>query len=183
MSNKFIKKFLGQGEMDIRDIKDLRPPTEKEKEYIKKKVEKNAKTEAVSSAFWGSVSAFFVGMYLFLVVFGEEKNRAVPLFMACVFVVLTAACWYRIIRCREIKRKIREEKYQMKDVTIHHLVPGFSLSHATAKIKDEKEVVYSYEFVLNRKQKKLYKKDKNQKFLLLDVGNKKDYSLLIPMQD
>lgn len=179
MQNQFVQKITGQGEEDISKLSGFRQPEEKEREAIKEKVEKNTKKEIASAVFWAVVSSFFVGMYLFLFFFGEGSGRRNMLLMAVVFLAFDAACGYKAGRCMAFRNIIRKEDYQLREVTIHHLMPRLAYLRGTAKVKDENETVYHYEFELNRKQMQAFEKDKNTAFLLLKTGQEKAEYILI----
>ena len=74
-----------------------------------------------------------------------------------------------------------KSKYTIRDVKVHHVMPGYGTNFGklTVKIQDEQENVYYQEFTLNRKMAKMYKNDTDTAFILIALDrNKNIYSLL-----
>ena len=81
---------------------------------------------------------------------------------------------------------IKNRKYELRTAKIRHLMPGFgtNLAKTEAKVQDEHGNVYSYEFVLNRKLVKKFKKEPETEFLIVKLSEKKEmYSITLPPEN
>ena len=82
---------------------------------------------------------------------------------------------------KKLDKIVKERKYTIRDVKVHHVMPGYGTNFGklTVKIQDEQENVYYQEFTLNRKMAKMYKNDTDTAFILIALDrNKNIYSLL-----
>lgn len=176
--------MTGKGEIPIEKMTGFHPPDDDEHEYILQNLRKKLKREKISSCLWIFLSLAFVGLYIHLIVNSKTTNKMYLILSAIVFAVIAVVCIYKMLVIDVRIRSVIENKdYQTKNVHIHHLMPniGISLGKAVAKVNDDDQNVYRYEFDLNKRLKKIYKKNKNATFTMMEASlrgkNKRQYIL------
>lgn len=176
--------MTGRDEIPIEKMTGFHPPDDDEHEYILQNLRKKLKREKISSCLWIFLSLAFVGLYIHLIINSKTANKIYLILSAMVFGIIAIVCAYKVLVIDVRMRTVIENKdYQMKDVHIHHLMPniGVSLGKAVAKVSDDEQNVYRYEFDLNKRLKRIYKKNKNATFTMMKASlrrkNQKQYIL------
>lgn len=174
--NQFFKKMTNKGEISIRQMMGFHEPIAYEHDYILQSTEKKSLKSFITTIFWIIICSFFMAMYLKLWSTTQTINRRYFLVAAIVFGIMICVSCYRYI-CIDVKiRKIVNEKeYRVKNVKIHHTMPAIvSVGKTTVKVNDEKGNVYSYEFSLNRRLKRIYKNNPNADFTVIEFDRNKE---------
>lgn len=187
-NNKFIAKMTGKGEVPIENMIGFHPPDDAEHEAISKKIRKKIKREKISSCLWAAISLAFVVLYVYLIVNSDIEKKEYLVLSALVFCAIAFVCIYKVVFIdTKIIKVFDSREYQLKDVNIHHLMPGFgvSLGKSIAKVSDINVIdgiesghsetglkVYNYEFDINRELKKVYRKNHNAVFTLISMSLK-----------
>lgn len=170
--NNFVTKMTGRGELPIEKLQGFQSPDEETHEYILQKIKDRLSRERLSSLLWIFISAAFICLYVYLIIKSNTETKGYLVLSAIVFVIIALVCMYKMIFVdAEIKKSVENQRYRIREVNIHHLMPGFgiSLGKAIAKISDEKKNVYSYEFSLSKQLRKIYKKNPNELFTIIEL--------------
>ena len=172
MDNKFISKLSGSGELHISKLQGFHEPDMDKK--TEKRLKKILKKNCVSTAAWATISFLFAVMYGYVYLSGE-KTGMVFLVAPIVFLVMSlmGGASFILIDLKTYKA-VCGQQYEMRSVQVDHISPGFSTTggKAAAKIKDENGNVYSHEFPMNKRLKKLIKKDPEREFFVIRVNGR-----------
>lgn len=178
--------MTGHGEIPINKMPGFHPPNDEEHEYIFKRVEKNLKKEITTSVLWLLISLMISAFYVYMYITSTADNKKYMLVAAGVFLIMAGVSIYRLVAVdRMIDNIIENREYELRTARVRHLMPGFGTNFARteAKIQDEQGNVYSYEFVLNRKLVKRFKKEPETEFLIVKLNEKKEmYSIALPLE-
>ena len=185
--NNFITKITGRGEIPINKMPGFHPPNNEEHEYILQRVEKNLKKEITTSVLWLIISLMISVFYLYMYITSNADNKKYMLIASAVFFIMARISIYRLaVVDKMVDDIIKNRKYKLRTAKIRHLMPGFgtNLAKIEAKVQDEHGNVYSYEFVLNRKLVKKFKKEPETEFLIVKLSEKKEmYSITLPPEN
>lgn len=173
----------GKNELDIDTLTGFREPTKEEHEQLFTLINKNYKKVMISSIFW--MIAFSLIAIFYTVMSIASSNSEYSSFYGLtifIFIFLLVSCIYKFTAI-DLKtyKSIKSDDYAVRNVKIHHLMPwtGTTYGRGSAKIKDENENVYFYDFKVNKKIKKKYKENPETLFLLTKINSKKAlYNLL-----
>lgn len=101
------------------------------------------------------------------------------------FVVIAVVTIYKYVFIdKKADAIVNEKKYKVAPAMIHHIMPGFGtrFGKLTVKICDASDDnvgnVYNYEFVINKKVSKAYRKNKDIVLTVIEIDKQKElYSL------
>lgn len=180
--DNFFNRMTGRGELPISKMSGFHPPEDEEHEYIEKIMHKKISRELLSSALWSIIGIAFVIIYIYVHIKSKLEISVYFFVTLGVFALIVIVNAYRFaIVDTKLDRIIEERKYAIKDVKVHHVMPGYGTNFGklTVKIQDEQENVYYQEFTINRKMAKIYKNDTDTVFILIALNREKNiYSLL-----
>lgn len=180
--DNFFNRMTGRGELPISKMTGFHPPEDEEHEYIEKIMHKKISRELLSSALWSIIGIAFVIIYIYVHIKSKLEISVYFFVTLGVFALIVIVNAYRFaIVDTKLDRIIEERKYAIKDVKVHHVMPGYGTNFGklTVKIQDEQENVYYQEFTINRKMAKIYKNDTDTVFILIALNREKNiYSLL-----
>ena len=180
--DNFFNRMTGRGELPISKMTGFHPPEDEEHEYIEKIMHKKISRELLASALWSLIGIAFIVMYIYIHVKSKLEISVYFFVTLGVFALIVIVNAYRFtVVDTKLDKIIVERKYTIKDVKVHHVMPGYgtNLGKLTVKIQDEQENVYYQEFTINRKMAKIYKNDTDTVFILIALDRGKNiYSLL-----
>lgn len=169
LDKNMLSKISGKGELPIDKMPGFREPDESEAEEIEKRLKKILNRDTVTTAAWSVLALAFTVMYCGIFI-ARSADDMIILVAAGIFFVITLLGIGHILRVdvRTLKA-VKARQYTLRETWIDHVVPGFSTvgGKAAAKIRDENGHVYSHEFTLNRKLKKINKEDPQKEFLVI----------------
>lgn len=176
--SNFIAKMTGKGELDIRKLQGFAPPDDDTQQRIMRQLGKKIHREIILNFLWAGISVCFTIFYLCLYISTDINTKQNFLYAAVVFAIMVVISLHRYISVdRKVMNILENRSYQVRRVTVHHLMPG--IRKESAKIQDEHGNVYYYEFYLTRKMKKKHRQNPNAEFIVLRLDEKKElYSLL-----
>ena len=174
--------MTGRGELLISKMAGLHPPEDEEHEYIEDIMHKKISRELLASVLWSIIGIAFIIVYIYIHVKSKSEITIYFFITLAVFVMIVIVNTYRFaVVDKKLDKIVKERKYTIRDVKVHHVMPGYGTNFGklTVKIQDEQENVYYQEFTLNRKMAKMYKNDTDIAFILIALDrNKNIYSLL-----
>lgn len=180
--DNFFNRMTGRGELPISKMTGFHPPEDEEHEYIEKIMHKKISRELLSSALWSIIGIAFIIIYIYVHIKSKLEISVYFFVTLGVFALIVIVNTYRFaIVDKKLDNIIKERKYTIKDVKVHHVMPGYgtNLGKLIVKIQDEKGNVYYQEFTIDRKMTKIYKHDTNTVFILIALDrNKNIYSIL-----
>lgn len=173
---ELFKTIVGDGEVPIEQLTDF-DNDKSDRENVERLMIKNIKLDNISSLLLILTGAAFSAIYAYMY-FNTYKNPYL-LTASAIFAMLVLTSIYKIVVNKKIFKSVKNGKYDCTAVTIHHFMPEISIisGKSTVKIQDTKGNVYSYEFSLSRKLKKMYKKNPNMQFVVVSVQSVKKYFL------
>lgn len=172
MDSKIFSKLAGSNELPIGRMPGFHEPGPVEAKRLGKRLKNNTRKAIATTAAWTAGSILFAAMYgrMYL---GARKTvflaaLAVFLFMSVMGILNIALVDIRTYRA------VESGQYTLRNAWIDHISPGFATSggKAAAKIRDENGNVYSHEFTLNKRLRKIYKKDPEREFLVIRLYGK-----------
>lgn len=179
--NKFIDRILHTDEIPMKRMQGFREPTDEEHEIILNRVIKNLRKETVSMFLYSVMCIAFAIMYVVMFFRSDNKNDYIMLAVAGFFALIIVINVYKFIKVdRYVKNIVEKKDYVLRNVRIKNLELGFGpqIGKSNARVTDESGNVYGYDFVLNRKMKKIYRKNENAEFTVLKFDEKRDmYSI------
>lgn len=185
--NSFITKMTGRGELPIGKMPGFEPPDDETHEIILERFKKQMRKETVSTVFWTIMSLFFIITYIVMYFRMDAKADAKKgiLVALAAFVVIAVVTIYKYVFIdKKADAIVNEKKYKVAPAMIHHIMPGFGtrLGKLTVKICDAGDDnvgnVYNYEFVINKKVSKAYRKNKDIILTVIEIDKQKElYSL------
>lgn len=174
--------MTGRGELPISKMAGLHPPEDKEHEYIEDIMHKKISRELLASVLWSIIGIAFIIIYIYIHVKSKSEITIYFFVTLAVFVLIVIVNTYRFaVVDKKLDKIVKERKYVIRNVKVHHVMPGYGTNFGklTVKIQDEQENVYYQEFTLNRKMAKMYKNDTDTVFILIVLDRDKNiYSLL-----
>lgn len=180
--DNFFNRMTGRGELPISKMTGFHPPEDEEHEYIEKIMHKKISRELLASALWSLIGIVFIAMYIYIHIKSKSEISVYFFVTLGVFALIVIVNAYRFaVVDTKLDKIIVERKYTIKDVKVHHVMPGYGTNFGklTVKIQDEQENVYYQEFTINRKMAKIYKNDTDTVFILIALNREKNiYSLL-----
>lgn len=177
-NSNFVDKVIGKGEISIEKADCFREASEDEHDRISKSLLKRTKKDIISSAMLIIASCIFIAMYIYF--YCNNSRNSYFLVASAVFAFLDIAAVFHIIVLKKIQNNVKERKYTVSSMRIHHLMPslGVNAGKTIAKAQDDNGQVYSYEFEVPKAVKSLYKKNNNEKFIVVKINFKKMYFLV-----
>lgn len=174
--NNFFNKIIGKGELSIKQMQGFHSPDDEEHQYITQKMQKSLIKNIVVSSLMLLISMIFTVMYIWMYFRSVVVNKEYYLVVAGVFSVITVISGYKIFFTDSMIYKIIKNcEYKLRKAKIHHVMPGVYVFEKTpVKIQDENGNIYYYEFQLNRKMKRIYKKDVDTEFTIIELNKKKE---------
>lgn len=181
--DNFFNIMTGRGELPISKMAGLHPPPEDEEhEYIKNIMHRKISRELLSSVLWSIIGVAFIIIYIYIHVKSKSEITIYFFVTLTVFVLIVIVNTYRfVVVDKKLDKIVKERKYVIRNVKVHHVMPGYGTNFGklTVKIQDEQKNVYYQEFTLNRKMAKMYKNDTDTVFILIVLDKDKNiYSLL-----
>lgn len=180
--DNFFNRMTGRGELPISKMAGLHPPEDEEHEYIEDIMHKKISRELLASVLWSIIGIAFIIVYIYIHVKSKSEITIYFFITLAVFAMIVIVNTYRFaVVDKKLDKIVKERKYTIRDVKVHHVMPGYGTNFGklTVKIQDEQENVYYQEFTLNRKMAKMYKNDTDTAFILIALDrNKNIYSLL-----
>ena len=171
--NSFITKMTGRGELPIGKMPGFEPPDDETHEIILERFKKQMRKETVS----------YIVMYFRMDAKADAKKGILVALAAFVVIVIVNIYKYVFID-KKADAIVNEKKYKVAPAMIHHIMPGFGtrLGKLTVKICDASDDnvgnVYNYEFVINKKVSKAYRKNKDIILTVIEIDKQKElYSL------
>lgn len=185
--NSFITKMTGRGELPIGKMPGFEPPDDETHEIILERFKKQMRKETVSTVFWTIMSLFFIITYIVMYFRMDAKADAKKgiLVALAAFVIIAVVNIYKYVFIdKKADAIVNERKYKVAPAMVHHIMPGFGtrFGKLTVKICDVSDDnvgnVYNYEFVINKKVSKAYRKNKDILLTVIEIDKQKElYSL------
>lgn len=181
MSKSLFSKIAGKGELPIEEMPGFRRPTDAEAKEIEKKFRISIGKDILTTAGWTIICALFSVMYGSM----YRSLRHKFLLVSCIlFAILLVIGVIRLFFTDgRTFNSIMNRKYTIRSAWIDYVLPGVTTAggKAAAKIRDEKGNVYSHEFSLSRKIKKLNKSNPDQEYLAIRIDTGM-YCLTTPIE-
>ena len=174
--------MTGRGELPIGKMPGFEPPDDETHEIILERFKKQMRKETVSTVFWTIMSLFFIITYIVMYFRMDAKADAKKgiLVALAAFVVIAVVTIYKYVFDKKADAIVNEKKYKVAPAMIHHIMPGFGtrLGKLTVKICDAGDDnvgnVYNYEFVINKKVSKAYRKNKDIILTVIEIDKQNE---------
>lgn len=177
MKSKFFEKIVKSDEQDIDSLNGFAEPDEQMHQEILVRYQKALHKDILCAVFWCIMCTIFIIVHIEM--YADLHNNIFLLFSAIFFITALLSI-YRLKKYGfDVVRKVKKREYKIRKVRVGHTISRFIAQSGRPSVKIVAEGhVYSHEFSMNRRNRRIYKKDPDAEFVLIQIDRKhKIYSL------